>query len=86
MRVYIKGRLGGKVADELKPYFRKEYLDRLATSQALLDYLYTQYYNFDVEEKALEAFDVFNYVRNVDFYVFKNDFVRLVGERMLLKA
>jgi len=86
MHIYIKGRLGGKVANKLEPYLREEHPNRLTTLQTLLNHLYTQYHNPEAAEKALEAFDSLNYVRNTDFYVFKNNFIRLAGKYLLPKA
>ena len=78
--------MGGKATNELEPYLREEHPNQLTTSQTLLDHLYTQYHNPKAAEKALKAFNNLNYIQNANFHVFKNNFVRLAGERLLPKA
>jgi len=41
IRIYIKGRLGGKAANKLKLYLREEHFNQLTTLQTFPNHLYT---------------------------------------------
>lgn len=77
---YIEGRLGGRAAADLQPYLRDTHPDQIRKSQALLKHLWNEYFDDNVREDSLKAYNRLEYKPGDDIRVFKNEFVRLAGE------
>jgi len=85
MRMYIEGRIGGKAADNLEPYLRDGHPDQITTTEELLLHLWQEYADPRAEENAVNAFEKLAFKKGGNYKEFRNDFVRLAGERQLNK-